>query len=337
MIFVTGGTGLTGARLLYDLAMRKMPVTALKRPSSSMKIVDHYFNKNSELRQYITWVDGDITERDSLDIISAGDEVYHCAGLVSFDPADRDLLYAVNIRGTENIVNACVDAGVKKLVYESSVASFGRNSSDALYIDEETHWENNADNSDYSISKYSGEREVWRGIAEGLHAVIVNPSVIIGPGNWSSGSMNLVSKTDVGLSFYTDGISGYVDVADVTSIMISLMNSDILSQRYILNSENISYKELFTFIADALGKKPPRHNAAPWMGELMWRYEWLKKNITGKKPLITRNTAASAFKKYKYSNAKIQQLLNYKFIPVKESITTACKVYTEQKKINTQV
>jgi dihydroflavonol-4-reductase len=332
MIFVTGGTGLTGARLLYDLALAGKHITALRRPGSSIKNVEFYLNKNPELRQFIQWVEGDITERDSLNIISSGAEVYHCAGLVSFDAADKDLLYLVNVKGTENVVNACLEAGVKKLVHVSSVASLGRNSSASLYIDEETHWENDVDNSDYSISKYSAEREVWRGIAEGLCAVIVNPTVIIGPGNWDSGSMQLISKVDKGLSFYTEGVSGYIDVSDVSSIMISLMESEIHSQRYILNSENLSYKELFIMIAGALGKKPPSFKASPWMAAIMWRYEWLKKIFTGKKPLITRSTAINAFKKYKYRNDKIQQLLNYHFKEIDLSLKETCAAYLQQKK-----
>ncbi len=331
MIFVTGGTGLTGARLLYDLARSGKQVTALKRPSSSLDNIEFYLAKNPELRQYIHWVDGDITERDSLDIIPTGAEVYHCAGLVSFDPADKDLLYLVNVRGTENVVNACLEAGVKKLVHVSSVASLGRNSSESLYIDEETHWENDVDNSDYSISKYSAEREVWRGIAEGLCAVIVNPTVIIGPGNWESGSMQLISKVNNGLSFYTEGVSGYVNVSDVTSIMISLMESEIHSQRYLLNAENLSYKELFIMIAGALGKKPPSFNASPLMAAMMWRYEWVKKQFTGKNPLITRSTAINAFKKYKYRNDKIQQLFNYHYKEINESIKETCTAYLQQK------
>ena len=330
MIFVTGGTGLTGARLLYDLARSGKQVTALKRPSSSLDNIEFYLAKNPELRQYIQWMDGDITERDSLDIIPAGAEVYHCAGLVSFDPADKDLLYLVNVRGTENVVNACLEARVKKLVHVSSVASLGRNSSESLYIDEETHWENDVDNSDYSISKYSAEREVWRGIAEGLCAVIVNPTVIIGPGNWDSGSMQLISKVNNGLSFYTEGVSGYVDVSDVTSIMISLMESENHSQRYLLNAENLSYKELFIMIAGALGKKPPTFNASPMMAAMMWRHEWVKKQFTGKKPLITRSTAINAFKKFYYRNAKIITLLKYNFIPVKESINDVCAVLQQK-------
>ncbi|MEP7265354.1 MAG: NAD-dependent epimerase/dehydratase family protein [Bacteroidota bacterium] len=330
MIFVTGGTGLTGARLLYDLAMRKLPVTALKRHSSSMKIVDYYFNKNKELREYITWTEGDITERDSLEIISAGDEVYHCAGLVSFDPADRDLLYAVNIRGTENIVNVCVEKGVKKLAYVSSVAALGRNSEDSIYITEESHWENDEMNSDYAISKYGGEREVWRGMAEGLNAVIINPTIILGPGNFDKGSMKLISRVDKGLKFYTDGASGYVDVKDVSFIMIALMKSEIRSERFILNAENISYQELFTMISNSLGKKPPSVLATKWMGNMMWRYEWLKKKVTGHPPLITKFSAATAFKKYIYSNEKIATFLNYKFESLEKTVKNVTEVYIKK-------
>jgi dihydroflavonol-4-reductase len=333
MIFITGGTGMTGARLLYDLALQNRPVTALKRPLSSLKIVDYYFERQPELRKYITWTDGDITDRQSLEIIENGAEVYHCAGMVSFDPADRSQLYLINIRGTENIVNVCLEKNVKKLVYVSSVATLGRNSVDSVLIDENVHWENSSHNSDYSISKYGGEREVWRGIAEGLNAVIVNPSVIIGPGKWNDGSMRLISRMDEGLKFYTDGISGFVDVKDVSAVMIKLMKSDVQGERYILNSENISYLELFTIIADAIHKTPPSIKGKKWMGEIMWRVEWLKKKLTGTPQMITRYSAATAFRKYHYDSSRIIKLLNHHFIPLKESIAEAGKVYLLQKSL----
>lgn len=328
MIFVTGGTGLTGARLLYDLASQDVSVTALKRTTSSMKILDYYFKSRPDLYSKIKWVTGDITDPGSF-TLEAGAEVYHCAGMVSFDPADRNELYAVNIRGTENLVNACIEAGIKKLVYVSSVASLGR--SNDIYIDEESHWENDSNNSDYSISKFGGEREVWRGIAEGLNAVIINPSVIIGAGDWSAGSMKLISRMDEGLKFYTEGISGFVDVKDISKIMIALMKSDIHSQRFIINSENVPYRHLFETIASVLSKKAPSIKARKWMGELMWRWEWLVKQLTGKKPLITKYSAATAYKHYHYRNDKIKELLHYDFIPVKESLENSAREYLKYK------
>ena len=331
MIFVTGGTGLTGARLLYDLTQKNETVTALKRRNSSMYIVNFYFANNPELAKKIVWVEGDITEYDSL-CVEKDAEVYHCAGMVSFDPDDRNELYKVNIRGSENIVNVCLEKEVKKLVYVSSVAALGRNSESSIYINEESHWENDEVNSDYAISKYGGEREVWRGIAEGLNAVIVNPTVILGPGNFDKGSMKLISSADKGLKFYTDGISGYVDVKDVSQILIALMKSDISAERFILNGTNVTYLELFTFISKSLGKKPPSILASKWMGSMTWRYEWLKKKVTGQSPLITKFSAASAFKKYQYSNEKITHLLNYQFESVEETVKHVVGVYLERKK-----
>jgi dihydroflavonol-4-reductase len=331
MIFVTGGTGMTGARLLFDLAQKGEQVTALKRSNSSTAIFDFYFDANPGLRKFITWTEGDVTDPSSLQI-EQNAEVYHCAGLVSFDPADRDELYRVNIGGTENMVNACLDARVRKLVHVSSVASLGRTGEDALYINEESHWENSESNSDYAISKYGGEREVWRGIAEGLKAVIVNPSIILGPGNWNKGSMSLISRVDKGMYFYTRGISGYVDVSDVTQIMIRLMKSDVLSERFILNSENITYLELFAAISRTIGKKPPNVLAKRWMGQALWRYEWLRKQLTGKQPVVTRYSATTAFRKYLYSSDKIRQLLDYRFIPLWDTIDKVTELYLEQKK-----
>ena len=246
MIFVTGGTGLLGAQLLLDLTASGQTVTALHRPSADFSFFDFLFKGKKTLKENILWVTGDLNDVDSINrFVEKDAEVYHCAGLVSFDPRDSEKLYLINIEGTANLVNCCLDKQVRKLVHVSSVGTLGRNGTASLTINEDSYWQSSNEVSDYAISKYGAEREVWRGIAEGLNAVIINPSVIIGAGRWDTGSSKMISQVWKGLRFYSGGVSGFVDVKDVTKIMIQLMQSDITAERFILSSENISYKIFF--------------------------------------------------------------------------------------------
>lgn len=319
---------MTGSRLLLELALAGKSITALRRKGSSLKLIKFIFRDALNLLNKIQWVEGDVTDASALhEMIESGMEVYHAAGLVSFDPSDRELLYQVNICGTENVVNACIENKVRKLVYVGSVASLGR--SESIYIDENSHWESNKHSSDYAISKYGGEREVWRGIAEGLNGVIVNPSVIIGAGLSSNGSSALIQKVDNGLLFYTNGSSGFVDARDIAKAMIALMNSDISGERFILSAENSSYVDLFKMIASALKKKPPAIRATRSMAKLYITAEFLKSKILRYKPLVTKFSAESAFSNYRYSNDKITRALDFSFTPLKETVENACREYRE--------
>ena len=328
MIFVTGGTGLVGAQLLFDLASAGQEVIAMHRYSSDFSVFKRLFAKNTSLQDKISWVQGDLNDMESLSrLIVPSCDVYHCAGLISFVPKDRELLYHVNIDGTANLVNVCLEKQIRKMVHVSSVGALGRNSAITPTINEDSHWQTSNENSDYAISKYGAEREVWRGIAEGLNAVIVNPSVIIGVGEWDSGSSKLIKQVADGLNFFTNGVSGFVDVKDVSSIMIQLMKSEVSSERFILSSENISFKTFFEIAALAMNKKPPSIFASPWMGELAWRVEAIRNMLFHHKPLITKYTAINAHKNYQYDSGKIKKLLNYNFIPLKDSINNTCKEF----------
>ena len=211
----------------------------------------------------------------------------------------------------------------------SSIASLGIAEDDEL-IDEETKWKNSANSSNYTISKYGAEREVWRGTIEGLPAVIVNPSVIIGPGDWNKGSSQLFQQVWNGLKFYTNGINGYVDVRDVSKAMILLMDSDIINSRYIISSENIDYLQLFTMISEGIYKKAPTIKVNLFLSQLAWIAEKMRSIMTGKKSLITRETARKAFNKYSYSNEKIKKALNLEFIPMPQSIGETSKLFLKE-------
>lgn len=338
MIVVTGGTGLIGSHLLYQLALEGKKVKALKRNGSNIELVrkvfSYYAENANELFSRIEWANGDVLDRLSLDEAFAGAEhVYHTAALVSFSPALKKQLLSVNIEGTANVVDACMQAGVKKLCYVSSVAAIG-NAPDGGLCTEDLIWQPSKNRSWYAISKFHAEMEVWRGIEEGLNAVIVNPSIVLGPGNWGQSSTAMFSSVYKGLKFYTPGSTGYVDVRDVCRAMQLLTESNICNQRFILNEGNYSFFDIFSQIALALGKKPPTIKAQPWMGALAWRAEWLRSKITGKQPQITKSSVTSGFKHSQYSNQKSLGITGMQYLPIQKSIVDFSTMFLADLKKN---
>lgn len=331
MVFVTGGTGFLGAHLLYHLISEGKEVIALRRSNSSNDLIYRvfgFYQKNqSKLIDKINWIEGDLLDILSLEqVLNDVSIIYHAAATVSFQPGDKNKMMQTNIQGTANLVNIANEKNIKKFCHVSSIAAIGRADNDAP-IDEEVRWRSSKRNSAYAISKYGAEREVWRGVEEGLKAVIINPSIILGPGEVNSGSGKLIKTMLDGLRFYTSGINGYVDVRDVVKSMVKLVESKVSGERFILSAENLSYKELFEMIAQNLGKSPPAYRASKWMGEIAWRVEHLKGKLTGSKPLITKETANTAANTYKYSNHKITSQLAFQFIPIQQTIKEACDYY----------
>ncbi len=333
-ITVTGGTGMTGSYLLFKLAEKAYKITALKRKNSNINITRKIFNALSEkgelLFSEINWINGDILDYRSVDFaVKNADFVYHTAAMVSFKPKDKKRMIYNNVQGTANIVNACLANSVKKLCHISSVAAIG-NAHEGEFLKEDTELTDFENISDYAVSKFQSEREVWRGMAEGLNAVIVNPSIILGTGNWEIGSPRLIKTIWDGLKFYTKGINGFVDVRDVTDIMIQLTEHNISNERFILNSENISYKKLFDMIAENLGKKSPSVLAGSFMLKSFMYFDKMRYIFTGKEPRLTKHTLRSAQQKHGCSNEKIKLALNYEFLPVEQSIKDICQIFLKE-------
>ncbi len=329
-ILVTGGTGLVGSQLLFDLISSGREVRALRRSTSKQEITKRIFKWNSpekaeDLFSKIEWVEGDILDLYSIeDALENIVEVYHCAGIVSFHKGDFNRILKINIEGTENIVNQILVKNEARLCFVSSTAALGR-TDDGKMMDEKSNWKHSKHNSGYAISKYCAEKEVWRGIEEGLSAVIVNPSVIIGPGDWRSGSASMISKGKKGMRYYTPGVNGFVDVRDVSKIMIGLMEKKIQAQRYIISSENKLYREIFDQVADHFHKPHASIAVSRGLSNFVVKLDTLKSFISGTKSLLTKETVNSAFQKNEYSNTKVISELGIKFIPVNESITDSCK------------
>jgi nucleoside-diphosphate-sugar epimerase len=337
MILVTGGTGLVGAHLLLDLSKKGMPVRALKRRSGKLdyvkRVFDHYAENSDELFGLIEWVEGDILDVPTLEeAMPAVDYVYHSAAIVSFHKADRHDMMRTNAEGTANVVNVALEKGVRKLCHVSSIAALGRAENNGV-TDESTPWVNSKDNSIYSVSKYNAEKEIWRGIEEGLDAVIINPSIILGLAGPQKGSSQLFSTVWSGLRYYSSGVNGFVDVRDVVRIMIMLMESDIKGERFVVNAGNISYKEIFDKIAEVYDKPKPFVPVNRFMSGLAWRILKTYSLVSGKPPLVTKETARTASNKYRYDNSKIKNTLDYNFIEmdqtIKETANNIKKYYFE--------
>lgn len=335
MILVTGGSGLVGSHLLLELAKAGMQTKALIRTDASIdkikKVFSWYTEDPESLIKNITWVKGDMMDFFSLETALEGvDQVYHCAAKVSFDKRDRYSLVNVNQNGTANLVNAALGSGVKKICHVSSVSALGKTQQGET-ITENHFWKTSRQNSIYAVSKYAAEREVWRGHEEGLDAVVINPSIIIGPGDWVNGSTRLFSTIWKGVPAYTNGIGGYVDVRDVARVMVRLMDSEITGQRYIVSAENWSFEDIIKSIAAELGKKPPRIKLYPWMGEVGWVGEHFLK-LFGRPPTLTKEIARSAFHQFYYDNSKIREALSYRFIGVDEAINHASGIFLREHK-----
>jgi dihydroflavonol-4-reductase len=332
MILVTGGTGLVGSHLLYDLCRSEKKVRALKRNNSNIgnvkKVFSYYTSNPEELLKNIEWVDADLLNVYSLiEIMDGITEVYHCAAMVSFEADHQIEMLKTNVEGTANMVNAALEKGIKKFCHVSSIATLGREENDTL-THEETFWKSSPENSNYSISKYGAEREVWRASEEGLNVIIVNPSLIIGPGNWVQSSSNMFTKAHKGIKFFSSGINGFVDVRDVSTLMLRLMDQKKYNERFLITAENASFKSFFEMIHQGFNKPVPSIKAGKFLSEFAWRAEQIRSKLTGAPPLITKETARSAHRISRFSNEKIKKLFpEYTFIPLKQSIEDTCKLY----------
>lgn len=316
MILVTGATGLLGSHLLKELAKTNENIIALYNNTQPISLIE----------KLATWKQVDILDIVALEAAMINvKQVYHCAAMVSFNPKQKSIIHQLNIEGTANVVNACINANVKKLVHVSSVAALGKAITYKM-ITEKMQWNDEANNSEYGKTKYLSEMEVWRGIGEGLNAVIVNPSIILGEGDWNSGSTEIFKTAYNEFPWYTNGSNGFVDVEDVVKAMILLMNSSITNERFIVSGWNLKYKNVFDEIAKAFNKKQPHKKVTPFIAAIVWRIEKLKSIFTGINPLLTKETAVTAQLNIEYDNSKLlTQFQHFEYMSFHKSIENICR------------
>lgn len=321
MVLVTGGSGLLGGYLLRELLRRGEQVKVLHRSRLPSLLT-------AEEIAAVEWVKGDIFDVVLLEeLCGQCDEVYHCAGMVSFNPSRKNDMMKTNVQGTANVVNASVAGKVRKLVHVSSVSALGRKR-DGMTVTEQSSWSEENNLSNYGKSKYLAEVEVWRGISEGLNAVMVNPSIILGVGDWNDSSAATFKNAYHEFPWYTPGISGFVYAGDVVKAMVELMRSDITEQRFIISAENLPYREVFNTMAKYFSKKPPHRPASKFLAGIVWRIERLKSLFSGVDPLLTKETAETARMKVYFDGTKLKTALpGFVYTAIDEAIAECCREY----------
>lgn len=335
MNLVIGGTGLVGSHLIFELLTRGEKVKVLTRASSArqqiLKTFNYYTSAPESYFNQLQWIEGDITDYNSIALALNGiTHVYHCAAMVSFSPKSKNLLLRTNVDGTANVVNACLNYPGIKLCFVSSIAALGHSETNEE-ITEAHNWKPTIKRSLYSLSKFKSEMEVRRGIEEGLEAIIVNPSVIIGPGNWNNGSSSFFPLVYKGLKFYTNGTTGVVDVRDVVKAMVLLMNSPIKNDRFIVSAKNISFKELLQLIAKSLNVKPPKFEASPAILSIASKLDSIKSLFTFSERKISDDTISAATSKSLYNNQKLRKLINFEYLSFEETISNCAALYLRDK------
>lgn len=332
MILVTGGTGLVGShvlRALWERGERKIRATYRSESSLSIpkRVFEYAHSSSEEFMDAIDWVQVDLTDPVSIDEAMDGVEtVFHCAAMVSFLPKDKYALLEGNPSITRHLVNAALHHKVSAFLHVSSVAALGRTKSGEL-IDEGTEWKDSPLNSVYAQSKYAAELEVWRGMEEGLNVGLVHPTIILGPADWKSGSSKFFHTFYKGFPYYTEGVTGFVDVEDVVRVLLAVWDKKAFGRKFIAVGENLSYRTLFRWITQAYGKPEPHKKPSSWMFNVLWRLEWIRSWLTGAQPLVTRETTRSAQSEHFYSNARAKEELGVEFTPIEASVKRYAALY----------
>lgn len=318
MILVTGANGLVGSFLCKELVEKGYKVKALVRKNSDTSFLKEIADK---LEIHI----GELNDVGSLiDALEGVECIVHTAAVISFWAKRKDEMFQTNVEGTRNILNAALEKGVKKFIHISSIAAIGRKVSDSV-ITETNTWEESALNTNYAVTKHQAELEVFRAVEEGLHAVILNPSIILGPGLKGTSSVRLFEYVKQKNKFYTEGHLNFVDVRDVvSSIVFFIENQTQSGERFIVNAGTVRYKDFFDAIAHRLNVASPKISAKSWMRQLAWRIFALKSFVTGKEPLITKETAAVSSHKFEYQSDKLKKASNIAFHPLESTITWTC-------------
>jgi dihydroflavonol-4-reductase len=321
-ILVTGGTGFLGAYIIKNLVEKNLQVKAIRRRNNPP------FYIPSGIMEKVEWVDGDVLDVVALDeVMKDVDAVIHSAAIVSFSSHNRREMYKVNVEGTGNVVNLALENNIRRLVHVSSVAALGRTLTSSV-VNEEKTWEDNRSNTHYAISKHHAEMQAWRGFAEGLEGVIMNPSTILGYGDWHQSSCKIFKNAHGQFPWYTKGVNGFVGVEDTAEAAVQLLFSSLNQKRFIVNAGNWSFRQLFDTMADAFGKKRPHREATPFLGEIAWRIEKIRSLVTGKLPLLTRETAKVGHSRTEFDNsALLAALPHFSYQPLEKVIRNSCEKY----------
>ena len=324
MILVTGGTGIVGAHLLLKCVKQNSKVVATYRREEGLKKIKTLFEKQSPdyLKYFktIEWIKAPLNDLTLLNNAFKNiDYVYHCAAKVTLADSNAEKLMKSNAEGTANIVNASIKHKIKKLVYVSSIAAIGAEKY-ITTVDEDSSWNSDQNHTAYAYSKYGAELEVWRGSKEGLNVVIVNPGIILAGELWERSTASLFRDVAKGIRFYPTGSAAVVAVEDVVNVLMKLMKSDVLNERFILVAENISQKELLSKIATSIGIKPPNIPLRKWFLYFAFVFEKIFKIIGIKNNFLSIALIEILTSNQKYEGSKICGAINFHYTNIDETI-----------------
>ena len=266
MDLVTGATGIVGREIVAALLSAGGKVRALRRERSDVEGVEKMLCRRGVSLEKLIWVEGDTRDVYAMmDAVEGCSRVYHTAAVISFRERDAELLFDVNVSGTAAVVNAMLEVGVKELVHVSSVAAL-----DGAEIPEKA---------DYAVSKYKAELEIWRGVEEGLEACMVQPTIIVGEGDFSKSSGKLFLQVDKGLPVYPVGSNGFVASKDVASACLAMAEAGLWGKAFVLNGANMKFKDAFEKIAASIGAKAPARPLKRWMSNLVCALPFVQNKI----------------------------------------------------------
>lgn len=326
MIAVTGANGLLGSHMVRKLCETSTPFIAIKRKGSDTSILRDLNNK-------ISWREADIINPVSLhEAFTDVTGVIHTAAFVSFNPRNAEKLFQINTEGTRNVVNACLENNIKRLLHVSSVSALGRQKGQTE-LNEENKWVASATpHNKYGESKYKAELEVFRGQEEGLRTVIVNPSVILGCSNWDKSSSQLFKYVWNERPYYINGSLNYVDVRDVAEASLQLFNSSIEGERFILSAGTVPFKTFFDLVAKGFQKSGPRIKVSSAFAKVLSAIESGRTWLTGTEPLITSETARLVDTFFQYDNQKVKKAINFNFQTIDSTLAWCCEYYRDRLK-----
>ncbi|MDH5398327.1 MAG: NAD-dependent epimerase/dehydratase family protein [Cyclobacteriaceae bacterium] len=317
MILITGANGFIGSYLCRELVNQGYEIRAIVRETADL----------SSLKDILTQIE--IFKGDLLDLVRLEQafegitKVVHCAGKISFHPGDEKEMRSANVDCTHNLVNMALEKKISQFVHISSVAALAKDKGQEV-VDENSQWPGTATYSRYGESKYLGELEVWRAHIEGLPSVIINPSIILGAGNWNESSSKLFKYVWEGNKYFTRGHLNYVDVRDVVKIITTLLQRGIIGERFIINAGKIDYQSFFSSVAKNFSTRPPSVPISKTMETIALGFEKLRTFFTGKRQRISREIFNGSRSNLLYDNRKIIKQTDFTFTPLQDTLRWAC-------------
>lgn len=324
-VFVTGATGFLGSNIVCELLKEGRKVGVSYRNKDSLKKLDSKLATQNINAQYDSYELDLECREEVVEVLKGYDVVINAAADVDMTSNKKDYILK-NVYLTRSVVWSAVKADIKRFIHISSIATLGSVRENEFVIDEKCELVSLNGKSGYSKSKFYSENEVFRAFYTGLNGVIINPSVIIGYDRNSKSSARIIELLSKKSYYYSDAVTGYVGVSDVAKIAVKMVDSDIVGERFIVSSENLSYKELMTMSAKSLGLLPPTKQLPVSLLKYIKGVIRFLESIGVHIGISSSMVGCLISKKY-YNGEKISTVLKFKYTPIAESIDEALKEY----------